>query len=183
MSQSSQLQPLLLPGDLADASDNTPSPPPQPGEQARNRRSQTARHSSGTDSEVCITRSTTRAGGGFHTPHCLDTPATHINSSRTVAPHQRTGLRLPTALAMASPNSYSLLGGEDEGLDAAADDSPPPGAPDHTAAAHGWDSFVNSLTATAKGELGTVDEILISYTNFASGEFRAFDVKSTKVMG
>jgi hypothetical protein len=89
---------------------------------------------------------------------------------------------------MASPNSYSLLGGEDEGLedeglDAAADDSPPPGSPDHTAADHGWDSFVNSLTATAKGELGTVDEILISYANFAGSEFRTFDVESAKVMG
>jgi hypothetical protein len=84
---------------------------------------------------------------------------------------------------MASPNSYSLLGGEDEGLDAAADDSPPPGSPNHTAAAHGWDSFVNSLTATAKGELGTVNEILISYANFAGSEFCTFDVESAKVMG
>ncbi len=31
--------------------------------------------------------------------------------------------------------------------------------------------------------MGTVDEILISYANFAGGEFCTFDVESTKVMG
>jgi methyl-accepting chemotaxis protein len=83
---------------------------------------------------------------------------------------------------LASPNSYSLLG-EDEEPSAANDDLPPSGSSDPRATAHGWDSFVNSLNATAKGELGAVDEILISYANFAGGEFRAFDVESAKVMG
>ncbi len=150
-----------------------------------NRRSQTALPSSNKDSEVSggrATRSTTRTGGGFPPPHRADTPATPITSSRMVAPHQRTGIRQPKASAMASPNSYSLLG-EDEEPSAANDDLPPSGSSDPRATAHGWDSFVNSLNATAKGELGAVDEILISYTNFAGGEFRAFDVKSAKVMG
>jgi hypothetical protein len=147
-----------------------------------NRRSKTALPSSNTDSEVSggrATRSTTCTGGG---PHRADTPATPITPSCMVAPHQRTGIRRPKASAMASPNSYFLLG-EDEEPGAAADDSPPSGSSDPRATAHGWDSFVNSLNATAKGELGAIDEILISYANFAGGEFRAFDVESAKVMG
>ena len=39
------------------------------------------------------------------------------------------------------------------------------------------------IDATAKGELGVVDEILISYTNFAGSEFCSFDVESARVMG
>jgi hypothetical protein len=123
--------------------------------------------------------STTRTGGGFPPPHRTDNPATPITPSCTVAPHSRTPTK---ALALASPNSYSLLG-DDEDMDAVAAALPPHGSPDHKATAHGWDSFVNSLTTTAKGELGAVDEILISYANFAGGEFRTFDVESAKVMG
>ncbi len=154
------MQPLLSPDDLADASDNTPSPPPQPGEYAMNRQSQTALPSSNKDSEVSggrATHSTTRTGGGFLPPHRADTPTTPITPSCMVAPHQRTGIRRPKASAMASPNSYSLLG-EDKEPSAADDDSPPSGSSDPRATAHGWDSFVNSLNATAKGELGAVDE-------------------------
>jgi hypothetical protein len=152
-----------------------------------NCRSQTALLSSGAESEVSggyeyARRSTTRAGGGVPPPHHSDTPTTPITSSRKVALHQRMGLRQPKALAMAPPNSYSLLG-EDEELDPTADAAPPPGSKDPRATAHGWDSFVNSLDATAKGELGVVDKILISYANFAGGEFRTFNAESAKVMG
>ena len=94
-----------------------------------NRRSQTALLSSGADSEVSgghgyATRSTTRAGGGVPPPHHSDTPATPITPSCRVAPHQRMRLWPPTASAMASPNSYSLLG-ENEESDPAADAAPP----------------------------------------------------------
>jgi hypothetical protein len=82
---------------------------------------------------------------------------------------------------MASPNSYTLLG-EDKESDPTANAAPPPGSNDPRATAHGWNSFVNSLDATAKGKLGVVDDILISYANFAGGEFCTFDVESARVM-
>ncbi len=152
-----------------------------------NRWSQTPLLSSGAESEDSgghgyATRSTMRAGGGVPPPHHSDTPATPITPSCRVAPHQRTGLRPPTASAMASPNSYYLLG-EDEESVTAAHAAPPPGSNNPRATVHGWDLFVNSLDATAKGELGVVDEILISYTNFAGSEFCSFDVESARVMG
>ena len=110
-----------------------------------NCRSQTALLSSGAESEVSggyeyARRSTTRAGGGVPPPHHSDTPATPITPSRMVAPHQRPGLRPPKALAMASPNSYSLLG-VDEELDPTADAAPPLGSNNPRATAHGWDSL------------------------------------------
>ena len=103
--------------------------------------------------------STTRAGGGVPPPHQVDTPATPIAPSRTVAPHQP-----PKASAMASPNPFTPLG-EDEELnprDNADSAAPPPGSNNPRAHAHGWDSFVNSLDETAQQELGVVDDILIS---------------------
>ena len=131
-----------------------------------NCRSQTALLSSGAESEVSggyeyARRSTTRAGGGVPPPHHSDTPTTPITPSHKVVPHQRTGLQLPKASAMASPNSYSLLG-EDEESDPTANAAPPPRSNNPRATAHGWDLFVNSLDATEKGELVVVDEILIS---------------------
>ena len=82
---------------------------------------------------------------------------------------------------MASPNPYSPLG-EDEESNPTDDAAPPPGSDDPRAPAHGWDSFVNSLDETAKGELGVVDDILILYANFSGDAFRMFDVKSARVM-
>jgi hypothetical protein len=97
----------------------------------------------------------------------LDTPATPITPSRPVAPSQRTGLRPPTASALASPNPFTPLGESEishprEDADAAA---PPPDSTNPQAPTHGWDSFVHSLDETAQRELGVVDDILISYAN------------------
>ncbi len=91
---------------------------------------------------------------------------------------------------MASPNPFTPLGEDEisnpseisnprEDADAAA---PPPGYTDPRAPTHGWDSFVHSLDETAQRELGVVDDILISYANFAGEEFRMFDIKSARVM-
>ena len=111
-------------------------------------------------------------------------PATPITPSRPVALSQRTGLRPPTAPAMASPNPFTPLGEDEisnprEDADAAA---PPPGYTDPRAPTRGWDSFVHSLDETAQRELGVVDDILISYANFAGKEFRMFDIESARVM-
>ncbi len=46
----------------------------------------------------------------------------------------------------------------------------------------GWDSFVISLGANAQWDLGVVDEILISYANFAGDAFKTFDVDSARIM-
>jgi hypothetical protein len=165
----SQSQSVLFTEDDDDVAGNTPPPPPLPGEIATKRR---------------LTRSTTRAGRGVPTPRQLDTPATPITPSRTVPPLQRTGLQ-PTASAMASPNPYTPLG-EDEILDprAEADEAaPPPDNPHSRVLTHGWDSFVNSLGANEQRELGVIDEILISYANFAGDAFNTFDIDSAHVMG
>ncbi len=149
-------------------SGNTPPLPPLPGENATKRR---------------LTCSTTCAGRGVPTPHQLDTPATPITPSCTVPPHQRMGLR-PMASAMASPNPYTPLE-EDEVLDVRdeADEAvPPPGPTNPQAPTHGWDLFVNSLGANAQWELGVVDDILISYDNFAGDAFSTFDVDSAWIM-
>ena len=111
-------------------------------------------------------------------------PATPITPSRPVALSQRTGLRPPTAPAMASPNPFTPLGEDEisnprEDADATA---PPPGSNNPWAPPHGWDSFVHSLDETAQRELGVVDDILISYANFAGKEFRMFDIESARVM-
>ncbi len=85
---------------------------------------------------------------------------------------------------MASPNPYTPLG-EDEVLDprAEADEAvPPPGTTNPRAPTLGWDSFVNSLGANAQRDLGVVDEILISYANFAGDAFNTFDVDSVRIM-
>jgi uncharacterized coiled-coil protein SlyX len=85
---------------------------------------------------------------------------------------------------MASPNPYTPLG-EDEILDprAEADEAaPPPDNPHSRVPTHGWDSFVNSLGANTQRELGVIDEILISYANFAGAAFDTFDVDSARVM-
>ena len=120
-----------------------------------NRWSQTPLLSSGAESEDSgghgyATRSTMRAGGGVPPPHHSDTPATPITPSCRVTPHQRTGLRPPTASAMASPNSYYLLG-EDEESVTAAHAAPPPGSNNPRGTVHGWDLFVNSLDARGSG--------------------------------
>ena len=91
---------------------------------------------------------------------------------------------------MASPNPFTPLGEDEisnpseisnprEDADAAA---PPPGYTDPRAPTHGWDSFVHSLDETAQRELGVVDDILISYANFAGEEFRMFDIESARMM-
>jgi hypothetical protein len=100
-----------------------------------------------------------------------------------VPPHQRTGLQ-PTALAMASPNPYTPLG-EDEVLDLREEAdvaAPPPGPTNPWAPTHGWDLFVNSLDANAQQELGVVDDILISYANFAGDAFSMYNVDSARIM-
>jgi len=94
------------------------------------------------------------------------------------------GLRPPTASALASPNPFTLLGESEispprEVADALA---PPPVSTDPRAQSHGWDSFVHSLDETAQRELGVVDDILISYANFAGEEFRTFNIESARVM-
>ncbi len=81
---------------------------------------------------------------------------------------------------MASPNPYTPLG-EDEIVEPrteAAEAAPPPNNP-HS---YGWDSFINSLGADAQRELGVIDEILISYANFAGDAFNTFDVDSAHGM-
>ena len=81
---------------------------------------------------------------------------------------------------MASPNPYTPLG-EDEVLDPrdeADEAAPPPGPTNPRAPTHGWDSFINSLGVNAQWELGVVDDILISYANFAGDAFSMFDVNS-----
>ena len=203
MSQSLQSQPLLSPEDVADASENIPSPPPLPGEHVTTRQSTSSQSQSvlfpeelagvsvNTPSPPPLpgenaskrrsTRSTTRAGGDVPPPHQLDTPATPITPSRMVAPHQQTGLRPLKASAMASPNPYTPLG-EDEESNPTEDAMPPPGSNDPRAPAHGWDSFVNSLDVTAQRKLGVVDDILISYANFAGDAFCMFNVESATVM-
>ena len=143
---------------------NTPPPPPLPGEIAPRRR---------------VTRSTARAGRGGTNPRHGGTPATPITPSRPVHTMQRTALR-PTELAMASPNRYSPLG-EVEILEPRAEVTvavPPP----QKLHAHGWNSFINSLGADAQRDLGVIDDILISYANFAGEAFHAFDVDSAHGM-
>ena len=162
----SQSQSVFFPEELADASVNTPPPHPLPGENASKR---------------WLTHSTTCAGGGVPPPHQLDTPATPITPSCTVAPNQRTGLQPPKASAIASSNPYTPLG-EDAELKPTEDAVPPQGSNDPRAPAHGWDSFVSSLDVTARQELGVVDDILISYANFAGDAFSMFDVESVRVM-
>ena len=174
MSQSSQLQPLLSPGDSTDETATTPSPPPLPGEHGMNKCSQTVPRLSSTVSTVSVGRATqscTCSGG-------MDILATPITPSRTVTTHPR----MPSmALERASANSYLLLGDNEE-LDLAEATTPPPGSPDRQAVAHGWDAFIPSLTTTKKGELGAIDEILVSYANFAGGAFRMFEEESSQVM-
>ncbi len=60
--------------------------------------------------------------------------------------------------------------------------APPPGTTHSRVPTHGWDSFVNSLGANAQLELGVVDEILISYANYAGDAFNTFDVDSARIM-
>ncbi len=157
-------QSVLFTKDDDDVAGNTPPPPPLPGEIATKCR---------------VTRSTARAGRGVPTPRQVDMPATPITPSRTVPPLQRTGLQ-PTASAMASPNLYTPLG-EDAIWDPQAEAeeaAPPPNNPNSWVPTHGWDSFVNSLGANTQRELGVIDEILISYANFAGAAFDSFDVDS-----
>jgi hypothetical protein len=205
MSQSSQSQPLLSPEDATDESANLTSPSNLIGEHATTRWSTRSQSQSVLFTEAkdgvsgntlppppllgenatkrWLTRSTTRAGRGIPTPRQLDTPATPITPSRTVPPQIRTGFR-PTESVMASPNPYTPLG-EDEVLDpnAEADEAaPPPGTNNLWAPTLGWDSFVNSLGASAQRDLGVVDEILISYANFAGDAFKTFDVDSARIM-
>ncbi len=48
--------------------------------------------------------------------------------------------------------------------------------------AHGWDSFLGCMDDTTKREMGTVDDILINYTNFVGDELRAFHLESARLM-
>ena len=161
-SQSPRSQPLLSLEDLEDTSANTPSPPPQPGEQGRTRRSHTApRMTTGGRA----TRSSTRAGG-------TDLLATPITPSRKIMAHVRSTAK---ALDGVTTNSYSLLG-DDEVTDVATT------ARGQQMMAHGWDAFIISLHTNEKEELGAINEILVSYANFAGGAFRTFEAESDRVM-
>jgi hypothetical protein len=96
---------------------------------------------------------------------------------------------------MASPNRFTPLGDDEishqrEDADAAAPPlgedadaaATPLGSTDPRAPTLGWDAFVGSLEETAQRELGVVDDILISYANFAGEAFRGFDIESARVM-
>jgi hypothetical protein len=114
------------------------------------RRSQTVLLPTSNESAVLggrAMRSTTRAGGRVPPPP----PAAPITLSRKVDQLPSTGLQKPTASVMESPNSYAILGA-DEDSDDPTDTTPPPGSPDPGATPHGWDSFVNSLDESAKRE-------------------------------
>jgi len=78
-----------------------------------------------------------------------------------------------------TPNPFSVLADEEVAPEGAID-VPPPRPPRPNAAAHGWDSFLDSLEDKVKDGLGTVDELLINYANFAGDEFRAFDRASAR---
>ncbi len=129
-----------------------------------------------------VTCSTT-AGRGIPNPRQLATPATPITPSRAAPQQLRTGLR-PTESALATPNPYTPLGDNEVVVTTAVPDEAAP-APDPNiprAPTLGWESFVNSLDAKAQRELGVVDEILISYANFAGDAFKTFDVDSARLM-
>ena len=81
---------------------------------------------------------------------------------------------------VASPNPYTPLGEVEisEPRAAATVAAPPP----NNSHSHGWDSFINSLGADAQRDLGVIDEILISYANFAGDAFHTFDVDSAHGM-
>ena len=201
MSESSDSQPLLSPEDAADASavlpprsnfhgghattlrsartlsqtvlfseedalvaENTPPPPPLPGEIATKRR---------------VTRSSARAGKGGTTPRQGDPPATPITPNRPIPTTQRTDPQ-PTGLARASPNRYTPL--EEVEISDRRAEAPEAASPPLNSLTHGWNSFVNSLGAEAQRDLGVIDDILISYANFAGEAFRAFDVEATHGM-
>ncbi|MFM7240486.1 MAG: hypothetical protein ACKO3A_00005 [Opitutia bacterium] len=92
-----------------------------------------------------------------------------------------------TTMLPTSTNAFVLLGdddekGKDDDTEGTADASTPPRPPELRPTAHGWDSFLASLDAKNKGALGTVDELLINYANFAGKEFRTFDRESEKMM-
>ena len=80
-----------------------------------------------------------------------------------------------------SPYAFDILGDDNDKSDA-ADVSTLPRPPELRPTAHGWDSFLDSLSDKEKGELGAVDEILINYANFAGEEFRTFDRESERMM-
>jgi hypothetical protein len=85
---------------------------------------------------------------------------------------------------LATPNPYTPLGDDKVVVTNAIPDEAAP-APDPNipwAPTLGWESFVNSLDANAKRELGVVDEILISYANFAGDAFKTFDVDFARLM-
>jgi len=81
---------------------------------------------------------------------------------------------------MASPNPYTPLG-EVEILEPRAEATVAAPAP-KTPYSHDWNSFINSLGADAQRELGVIDDILISYANFAGDAFHTFDVDSAHSM-
>ena len=147
---------------------NTPSPPPQPGEQGITRRSNTAPR---LPTGGRTTRSSTRAGD----TNILATP---ITPSRKITARVRSPAK---ALDGVAANSYSILGDDEAtGADTTTVPSPPTGG--QQTMAHGWDAFVNSLTPNDKVELGAIDEILVSYANFAGGAFRTFEAESDRIM-
>ena len=163
-----QLQSVLFAEAEEGVSGDTSPPPPLPGENATKRR---------------LTHSTTRAGRGIPTPRQLATPATPITPSRAAPQQLRTGL-CPTESALATPNPYTPLEDNEVVVTNAVPDEAAP-APDPNiprAPTLGWESFVNSLDANTQRELGVVDEILISYANFAGDAFKTFDVDSARLM-
>ena len=96
----------------------------------------------------------------------------------SVTPSRLAAARLAdTPLPPTSPNAFAVLGDEDD-TSVGADFSTLPRPSVLRPTAHGWDSFLDSLGDRKKGDLGTVDEILINYANFAGEEFRTFDRES-----
>ena len=128
-------------------------------------------------------RITTRGGA---TP-TVERAAAITPSRPKPTPHRATK-RAPVAATPA--NHFSILAEDagttapdltdDDGGPVLGLDLPPPSTPTPNASARGWDSFLDSLAATKRGEIGVVDDILINYANFAGDEFRTFDRASAK---
>ena len=86
--------------------------------------------------------------------------------------------------ALVTPNPYTPLGDDKVvGTNTVTDEVAPAPDPNNPwAPTLGWESFVNSLDVNAQQDLGVVDEILISYANFAGDAFKTFDVDSARLM-
>ena len=126
------------------------------------------------------------------TPGTLGHGGRHVDPRGVARPSGRaasiTPSRLPAAerledtpLPPTSPNAFAVLGDDDDNSEG-ADLSTLPCPPTLRPTAHGWDSFLDSLGNKEQGDLGTVDEILINYANFAGQEFRAFDRESERML-